>query len=416
MRRSYVGKKGVIGMGAFNVIRTLDSLSEYGKSFFVDTFDVSSGKLISEFFSTPQDLMASYSSNEIVIKVAREITSPEMCTANTHHETECLISFLHAHWKMSLNSIRILVHQAPEWTLLWLMMSRGIAGQHDTIDKFTSLYTTRKNNVVLCIRPCDSVHKKNILRVYRRFDGDIHSLKFLQISNTRILLDMVRNVLTTLMYLAMYNHFHHFDIKPGNILYRVNENGDVETRLTDYDSLCRLGNKMGTHDVHVIATEGYRSPLYPDFDKSFNAMKLKSPLAPEHLTVDDVQNSWKSLLSQHMRSKRAPKYCDQLNQVITKHDLYSLGCTLAYFRINNKVHSRLVSVFIEDMLMADDIEVPNLRIRLTGEYDVETMNMMKKTSSVSSQLPSKSKKKTRIMTISDAISRLDELRVKLKLH
>jgi serine/threonine protein kinase len=411
MRRSYVGKKHVIGIGAFSVIRTLESLDEYGKSFFVDTFDVSSGKLVSEFFSTPKDLMASYSSSEIVIKVAREITSPEMCTANSHHETECLISFLHAHWKIPLNIIRMLVHQAPEWTLLWLMMTRGIAGQHDTIDKFTSLYTTRKNNVVLCIRPCDTVHKKNILRVYRRFDGDIHSLKFLQIVNTRILMDMVRNVLMTMMYLAMYNHFHHFDIKPSNILYRVNENGDVETRLTDYDSLCRLGNKMGTHEVHVIATEGYRSPLYPDFDKSFSAMKLKSPLAPEHLTVDDVQNSWKSLLSQHVRSKRAPKYCDQLNQVITKHDLYSLGCTLAYFRVKNKVHSRLISVFIEDMLMADDIEVPNLRIRLNDEYKADTMNMMTKSSvSVSSR-----KKKTRIMTISDAINRLDELRVKLKL-
>jgi len=390
------------------VIHTLESLDEYGESFFVDTFDVSSGKLVSEFFSTPKDLMASYSSDEIVIKVNNESVSSDMCTANSHHETECLISFLYRQWKISLNTIRNVVHQAPEWTLLWLMMSKGIAGQHDTIDKFTSLYTIGKNNVILCIRPVHA-NKHAVLRVYRRFDGDIHSLKFLQLVNTRILLDMVQNILMSLMYLAMYNNFHHFDIKPSNILYRVNENGDVETRLTDYDSLCRLGNKIGTHEVHVIATEGYRSPLYPDFDKSFNAMKLKSPLAPEHLTVDDVQKSWKSLLSQHVRSQRAPKYCDQLNQVITKHDLYSLGCTLAYFRVKNKVHSRLISVFIEDMLMADDIEVPNLRIRLNNEYKVDTMNMMTK-SSVSSR-----KKKTRIMTISDAINRLDELRVKLKL-
>lgn len=402
-----------IGRGAFSVIRTLDSLKGgVYKSFFVDTFDVSTGELTSEYFQTFESLSDTYSPDEIVIKETSKLTS-KMCTNNKHHETECLVSFLSGHWNTSVAGVRNLVRHVPEWVLLWMMMSRGIAGQHHSVDKFTPLYSPQPNKVVLCIRPQSSSKARTteVLRVYRRFDGDISSLHFRQLAKPRVLIDMVHSVLLSLMYFAMYDQFHHFDIKPSNVLYRVTEHGDVETVLADYDSLCKLDNETIIDDVYVNTTVMYSSPLYPNFSESFDGMKHKSPLAPQHLSADDVRRSWNALIDTHAKSVRAPKFCDQLNQVIAKHDLYSLGCTLAVFRVGNKAHSKMVTDFIEDLLMAeDDVVVPNLRIRLND--DSRSLLPLHRPPRTQPNV----RRRRRIMTISDAIDRLNELRIKLKLQ
>jgi hypothetical protein len=405
----------VVARGMFSVIHTLDSLKRRFENhgFYVDTFNISNGKLSTEFFASHADLLKKYTSDEIVVKEMRKIIprSPKLCTSESHHDMECLISFLSGHWKMPLNVVRNIVRQAPEWIMMWRMMSKGISGQHHAVDEFTSMYAPQhRDRIMLCIRPIGSSSDNITLRVYRRFDGDIHSVKFGRLVTPKILLDMVRNVLLSLTYFSMYDDMHHFDIKPSNILYRVTKDGTIETRLTDYDSLCKLDYVKSIHDTVVTITDRYCSPLYPKFHESFDAMKLTSPLAPQHLTMEDVNKSWNKLIKMHARNERAPTYCDQLNRVIMKHDLYSLGCTLAFFRIKNRSHAKIVSSFIEDMLMADeDITVPNLRIR----FNDETKMAPPPTTIVTP--PQKTKtKRTRIMTISDASDRLNELYIRLK--
>lgn len=416
----------VVARGMFSVIHTLDSLKSRFENhgFYVDTFNISNGKLTTEFFASHTDLLKKYTSDEIVVKEMRKIiprTHPKLCTSESHHDMECLISFLSGHWKMPLNVVRNVVRQAPEWIMMWRMMSKGISGQHHAVDEFTSMYAPQhRDRIMLCIRPWSGSSSDNItLRVYRRFDGDIHSLKFERLVTPKILLDMVRNVLLSLTYFSMYDDMHHFDIKPSNVLYRVTKDGTVETRLTDYDSLCKLDYVKSIHDTIVTITDRYCSPLYPKFHESFDAMKLTSPLAPQHLTMEDVNKSWNKLIKMHARNERAPTYCDQLNRVIMKHDLYSLGCTLAYFRIKNRSHAKIVSSFIEDMLMADeDITIPNLRIRFNDESKMAPPH----TTTITTGTPKNKKttnttsttSKTRIMTISDASDRLNELYIRLK--
>ena len=345
----------VLGSGTFNVIKTIDSINE-SPSYYVDYFDLLTGRFSTSVYSSKKKLIDTFV-NKIVLREIVKLNSmqnPVEFSYDTNDSgkgvrtisNNCFSRLLHSHWNSipvrstyKRSFVNTLLKLIPEWMMLWIIFSQGILLQHHAIDEFTIFYTdpSEPTVVALCIRT-----ENTIFPVYKRFDGDITDRVFTEKACLNTIFDMVESVLLTLTYCTMYGLYHHFDIKPKNIMYkrtRSVSNNAIKIRLGDYDGLTPLPNEVPLTKLTVLMSDGYSSPAIVndrnEFISSFEVLRSLSSYVRNNVSAVDIWNSWQPLLEHHVNGEKSKESsrCSLLDLVLAKNDLYGLGSTLLSFTL-----------------------------------------------------------------------------------
>ena len=401
----------ILGKGAFNTIKTLDDVAQ-GTSpvFFVDTFDIMTGSFNTISYPSRKKLLDIKLRDQIVIREISNLYGTDLETVESNNtgsskqplkdpEQDCLTKHLFAHWNSrsgqrhkkpayTIEFIESLLKNLPEWLLLWRMFKKGIFLKHHAVGEFLILHTdTEEPTVVtLCIRTDSSVFP-----VYRLMSGDIESIEFVSNASLFDLLNMVESVLLTLVYYSIYGMYHHIDIKPRNILF---DKKDMSIMLADYESSITLPGNVPIIDIIARSTDIYTSPLFSmdnkEFSEKFKGLKTYAPSIPESMTSDHIWSTWRSIINEHVKDTR--ETCDLSDFLLTKNDLYALGCSLLSFgmthpnkMVDTKIRSQVVELGLDLMRGCSHF----------GKHD----NTGKKT-----------RKKQGIATISEAARRLAAVR------
>lgn len=364
-----------LGKGGYNVIFDLSQLVRaYPSSeYLVDTLDLVTCEFKTQRFASAAALVTAYS-DDIVVRDMLQVADRQVAESLTR---DCFTTLLTSKWnevapdgtRYKRSTVSSYVKSLPEWEMLWTICKRGIYARHDPLDTFTSLHVRQGGVMTLCVR----TRGGGIYPVLRRYEGDIGSLRFLREEATLgVLLDVVESILNTLTYFSIYGVFHHHDIKTSNVLWRKTFSGAIETRLSDYDTLVTVPDHVALFNVDMSSvTKLYASPmrLTPKiFLDNFDYARAKRafPMVPEDLTGKEVLDSWMPLIREHARGRRRGNsnlQCDMLDTVLTKNDLYSLGCLIAEFplqaetaRTNRKLQQGLGG-FIRDLMLAGPLAV-----------------------------------------------------------
>jgi hypothetical protein len=343
----------VIGSGTFNVIRTIDDIAASSK-YYVDTFDILTGKMGTTVYMTRHKLIDTFANKLIIREVGQLLRNDYMKTTNLltvsnddkTSSINCFSRLLYSHWNTkkkqshTLSFVNNVVQHFPEWTMLWVIFTQGIISQHHPLEDFTIFYTdpTAPHIVTLCIRTDDLV-----LPVYRRFDGDITSPRFSEKACLGHLFELIESVLLTLTYYTMYGLYHHFDIKPKNLLFSINRSS-ITIRLGDYDGLAYLLPDIPLSSMTIYMSDGYSSPVVinnkDDFLSSFTILRDISSYIKDNdkFNAEYIWESWQPIMNHHVSGDKSkgPTKCSLLDLVLTKNDLYGLGATIMSFNISHK--------------------------------------------------------------------------------
>jgi hypothetical protein len=364
-----------LGEGGYNIVFDLRQLVRAYPSaeYLVDTLDLVTCEFKTQRFASAAELVAAYS-DDIVVRDMKHVEERQVAESLAR---DCFTTLLTSKWnenapdatRYKRAKVSAYVKSLPEWEMLWTICKRGIYARHAPLDAFTSMHVRQGSTMTLCVRTKGG----GVYPVLRRFEGDIGSLRFLREEATLgVLLDVAESILNTLTYFSIYGVFHHHDIKTSNVLWRRNASGSIETRLSDYDTLVNVPDHVALFNVDMSSvTKLYASPMrltskvfLDNFD--YARAKRAFPMAPEDLTGQEVLDSWLPLVREHARGRRRGNsnlQCDMLDTVLTKNDLYSLGCLIAEFplqaetaRTKRKMQQG-VGGFIRDLMCAGPLAV-----------------------------------------------------------